>query len=83
MIEIPIPAGCVVIDKYQERGQHREYLKDKVVIFVEKLNKGPLQISIPLEVRYKGVYTLNPVKVELMYVPVLFGRNSLIQVEQH
>jgi TonB-dependent SusC/RagA subfamily outer membrane receptor len=80
MIEIPIPAGCVVTQKPQVYGQHREYLKDKVMVFIEALPKGPLEISLTLEPRYKGNYTLNPAKIELMYQPVFFGRNEIKSV---
>jgi uncharacterized protein YfaS (alpha-2-macroglobulin family) len=80
MVEIPIPAGCVVTNKPQVPGQHREYLKDKTVIFIERLGKGDLAIDIPLEVRYPGRYTLNPARIELMYIPVLFGREGMKNV---
>ncbi len=77
MLEIPIPAGCVVTQKPQVYGQHREYLKGKVLVFIEQLDPGNLQIDIPLEVRFRGNYTLNPARLELMYQPVFFGRNEL------
>lgn len=80
MVEIPIPAGCVVTHKPQVPGQHREYLKDKTVVFLERLGKGHLEIDIPLEVRYPGRYTLNPARIELMYIPVLFGREGMKNV---
>jgi alpha-2-macroglobulin len=80
MVEIPLPAGCVATQKSQYPLQHREYFKDRVVIFMEKLDKGPHFIYIPIDVRYKGAYTLNPAKVELMYQPVFFGREGLRRI---
>jgi uncharacterized protein YfaS (alpha-2-macroglobulin family) len=80
MVEIPIPAGCVVTQKEQVWGQHREYFRDRTVIFIENLEKGLHYINIPLDVRYKGSYTLNPAKIELMYQPVFFGREEIKKV---
>ena len=71
-IEIPIPAGCSyeskTIGNYWKEA-HREYYKDKVVIFCNKLSKGEHIFDIELIPRYTGKYTLNPAKAELMYFP--------------
>ncbi|HTJ12817.1 MAG TPA: carboxypeptidase-like regulatory domain-containing protein [Dinghuibacter sp.] len=80
MLEIPIPAGCNYSDKHQGFETHWEYLKDRVVIFTPYLYKGVHVYDIPLDVRFSGRYALNPVKVSLMYFPVLYGRNGLEQV---
>ncbi|TDW99617.1 alpha-2-macroglobulin family protein [Dinghuibacter silviterrae] len=80
MIEVPIPAGCTFGDKPFEYEVHREYFKDKVVLFTDWLSRGVHEFNIPLEVRYGGRFTLNPVRVSLMYFPVLYGRNALEQV---
>jgi len=80
MVEIPLPAGCVVTQKEQVWGQYREYLKDKVLIFFEKMEQGSHKIELPIEVRFSGRFTQNPVKIELMYQPVLFGRNGMQSV---
>src|SRR5687767_15461275 len=42
MIEIPIPGACSYGDKRQDRSQetHREYFKEKAVIFCENLKAG-------------------------------------------
>ena len=81
MIEIPIPAGCVYGTKDQDNwGMHKEYLKNKVVLFTEKLSKGKHQFVVDLESRYNGKYTLNPVKVSLMYFPTFYGRNETEQI---
>ncbi len=79
MIEVPIPAGC----SYDSRNStdfrnevHREYFKEKVSIFCNKLNKGEYTFTIDLIPRYTGKYTLNPAKVELMYFPVFYENEN-------
>ena len=54
----------------------REYFKEKTVIFSEKLPVGTYQFTVPLLPRFTGKYTLNPVKVELMYFPVVNANNA-------
>ena len=77
-IEIPIPAGCSFAVKKQDNWKtHTEYLKDKMVVFVEKMEKGVYSYEIELEPRYTGNYHLNPAKAELMYFPVYYGRNNI------
>jgi alpha-2-macroglobulin len=75
MIEIPIPAGCILVNK--SASGYREYFKNKVVIFQELLGKGNHSFEIDLECRYAGNYTLNPAKATLMYFPTFFGRNKM------
>lgn len=79
MIEVPIPAGC----SYESKGRgdfwketHREYHKEKVVIFCHKLSVGSHDFTIKLNPRYTGRYHLNPAKAELMYFPTFFGRGE-------
>lgn len=55
---------------------HKEYLKDRVVMFIENLPKGQYTYEVELEPRYTGTYNLNPVKAELMYFPTFYGRNQ-------
>lgn len=85
MIEVPIPAGCSYASKgrgyYSGREVHREYFKEKVVIFCEDLPKGTYTYNIELLSRYTGRYTLNPAKVELMYFPVINANNDLRKVD--
>lgn len=84
MITIPIPAGCSYsLDKSQENSfeSHREYYRDKVVIFCETLPEGEHTFRINLEPRFNGSYTLNPAKAELMYFPVFKGNNTLKTVK--
>jgi alpha-2-macroglobulin len=82
MIEVPVPASCSYESK-SGRGAyevHREYYRNKVSIFSDKLPKGKYTYSIKLLPRFTGSYTLNPAKAELMYFPTFFGRNKLKQV---
>lgn len=74
MLEVPIPAGCSYASKpvyFSGYEVHREYFKEKTVIFSDNLPVGTYQFSIPLLPRYTGKYTMNPAKVELMYFPVV------------
>ncbi|MGK0391465.1 MAG: hypothetical protein ACI94Y_004230, partial [Maribacter sp.] len=85
MIEIPIPAGCSYGKKIQNKWRgiesHREYHKEKVVIFCTSLPVGENTFKINLEPRYTGKYILNPIKVEEMYAPTIFGRNGVGRLE--
>jgi len=82
-IEIPIPAGCSYETK--KRGDywlevHREYFKEKIVIFSNKLTKGEHHFTIELIPRYTGKYSLNPAKAELMYFPTFYGNEKMKSV---
>ena len=82
MIQVPIPAGCNYASKEQNDWKmHKEFYKEKVVLFAEKLAAGKYSWDIELEPRYNGRYTLNPCKAELMYFPVFFGRNAIKTVD--
>lgn len=81
MLQVPIPAGCNYAAKKQDWRTYREFYKDKMLLFTEALNKGIHYFDIELEPRYKGSYTLNPAKAELMYFPVFYGRNEMKQVQ--
>lgn len=84
MIEIPIPAGCSYFKKeqsYRMPEVHREYFAEKVSIFCESLPIGKQRFVVDLEPRFSGTYTLNPVRVEEMYFPVLYGRNGVEKVQ--
>lgn len=82
-IEVPVPAGC----SYETKGRgsywkevHREYFKEKVVIFSNKLTKGEHKFTIELIPRYTGLYSLNPAKAELMYFPTFYGNEEIKKV---
>lgn len=83
MIEIPIPAGCAYEDKAQawtNNEVHREYFKDHVSIFCNKLKQGKYNFTVNLLPRYSGTYNLNPAKAEMMYFPVFYGREGMKKV---
>lgn len=81
MLQIPIPAGCNYAAKKQEWNSYKEFYKDKMLLFTEALSKGSHYFEIELEPRYKGSYTLNPAKAELMYFPTFYGRNEMKKVQ--
>lgn len=81
-LEVPIPAGCTYGAKRQEySNSHREYLKDRTILFIEQLKSGTHEFSIELEPRYSGYYTVNPARIELMYFPVFYGRNGIGRID--
>ncbi|RLD61712.1 MAG: hypothetical protein DRJ05_02030, partial [Bacteroidetes bacterium] len=80
MIEIPVPAGCSYgnnkrTNTYKET--HREYFKNKTIIYCETLEPREHIFKINLQARFNGSYTLNPARLELMYFPTFYGRNSI------
>ena len=80
-MEIPIPAGCVYGSKNQDEWNvHKEFLKNKVVLFSEKMPRGSHKFEVDLESRYNGRFTVNPVKVSLMYFPVFYGIDEIKQI---
>lgn len=85
LIEIPIPAGCSYASKpnynYYNREVHREYFKEKMVVFCENLPEGTYRFTVSLLPRYVGTYSLNPAKVEMMYFPVINANNDLRKVD--
>jgi hypothetical protein len=89
MIEIPVPANCSYASKnnyygyYNNRNgeTYREYFKDKVAVFCERLPVGQYSYEIELLPRYTGGYTLNPAKVEMMYFPVINANNEMRKVK--
>ncbi|MDO5663948.1 MAG: carboxypeptidase-like regulatory domain-containing protein [Bacteroidia bacterium] len=83
MLNVPIPAGCSYGTKRQYRiiEIHREYFKNEITIFCEKLKKGKYTFEIELIPRFSGNYTLNPAKVELMYFPTFNANNEIKKVE--
>lgn len=82
MIEVPVPAGCSYVTKKQfyYNEVHREYFKEKTVIFCRQLAKGKYTFTIDLLPRFTGTYHLNPAKVELMYLPAINAMNDLRKV---
>jgi len=83
-IEVPIPAGCSYESKNQSffgKEVHREYFKEKVSIFCNRLTKGEHRFTVELIPRFTGKYTLNPAKAELMYFPTFCGNEKVKTTE--
>lgn len=83
LVEIPIPSGCSYSSKKQAETSfetHREYQKDKVLVYCKDLPVGMHTFSIDLEPRFKGRFQVNPTKVEEMYSPMNFGRNNMNRI---
>ncbi|MCL1937837.1 MAG: carboxypeptidase-like regulatory domain-containing protein [Candidatus Azobacteroides sp.] len=83
-IEAPIPAGCSYESKsnsFYGTETHREYFKEKVSIFCNRLIQGEHRFTINLIPRFTGKYTLNPAKAELMYFPTFYGNEKIKSVE--
>lgn len=84
MLEIPIPGSCSYSSKSQNQNGmecHREYFKDRTVIFCENMYKGGYEFNIDLLPRFTGTYLLNPAQVSLMYVPVVNANTDMKKVK--
>lgn len=83
-LEVPIPAGCSYNSKpnggWPGNEAHREYFKEKTLIFCPELTPGTHTFRIELMPRYTGRYTLNPAKAELMYFPIFYGNEPVRRV---
>jgi alpha-2-macroglobulin len=79
MIEVPIPAGCSQVAGKTRgyRESNRENYKDRTMIYCGNLAEGPYEFDIPLEVRYKGSYHMNPARAAMMYYPDKYGNNEV------
>ncbi|MEM6261071.1 MAG: carboxypeptidase regulatory-like domain-containing protein [Bacteroidota bacterium] len=79
-LEVPIPAGCSYGPKKQF-GAYTEYRKQAATLYFQQLDPGEYTFKIKLEPKFTGTYHLNPAKIEQMYLPVKFGRNSVRKVK--
>ncbi|MGB0429651.1 MAG: beta-sandwich domain-containing protein [Bacteroidia bacterium] len=83
MIEVPIPAGCsystTPLPKFGYEI-HREYRRNKVIIYCTELPAGNHKFRIALEPRFKGDFKVLPTNVEEMYKPQNSGNNGLKQI---
>ncbi len=80
MIEVPIPGACSYADKGQRKNPvetHREYFKERTVIFCEKMKPGNYTFVVHLLPRFTGRYLINPAQVSLMYVPVVNANTDI------
>ena len=83
LIEIPIPAGCSYHDREEPKGPfavHREYRRDRVAIFCERLPAGTHTYRVALAPRFSGTYAINPPRAEMQYLPVVNGNGVLRKV---
>lgn len=83
MIEVPIPASCSYVDKsqrYHVVETHREYFKEKTLIFCENMRPGTYNFGIELLPRFTGAYGINPAQVSLMYLPVVNANTDMKRV---
>ena len=83
MIEVPIPGGCSYADKRQFDNPietHREYFKDRTVIFCENMTPGTYVFQVQLLPRFTGKYHVNPAQVSLMYFPVINANTDMERV---
>jgi alpha-2-macroglobulin len=83
MIEIPIPGGCSYADKRQFENRietHREYFKEKAVVFCENMSAGTYVFQVQLLPRFTGKYHVNPAQVSLMYFPVINANTDMEKV---
>lgn len=78
MLRIPIPAGCTYASKELNLWGEasREYFEDCVCIYIDRMMAGKHLFTVSLLPRFDGTYTLNPAKVEPMYLPTQMGNNS-------
>jgi uncharacterized protein YfaS (alpha-2-macroglobulin family) len=84
MIEVPIPGACSYADKRPAESRvetHREYYKEKTVIFCERMEPGKYTFKIALLPRFTGRYIVNPAQVSLMYFPVVNANTVMKRVE--
>jgi uncharacterized protein YfaS (alpha-2-macroglobulin family) len=84
MIEVPIPGACSYADKRQADSRietHREYFKDRTVVFCENMKTGKYTFVIYLLPRFTGKYQVNPAQVSLMYVPVVNANTDMKTVK--
>jgi TonB-dependent SusC/RagA subfamily outer membrane receptor len=82
LLEVPIPAGCSYGPKPTTNSLevHRENLRHQTGIFIDYLPIGKHTFRVALQPRYRGQYTLNPARAELVYFPTKYGRTGSKQV---
>jgi uncharacterized protein YfaS (alpha-2-macroglobulin family) len=84
MIEVPIPGACSYADKTQNNNAietHREYFKDRTVIFCENMKSGKYTFVVQLLPRFTGKFIINPAQISLMYVPVVNANTDMKSVK--
>ncbi|TAE54571.1 MAG: hypothetical protein EAZ89_06505, partial [Bacteroidetes bacterium] len=85
LVEIPIPAGCSYESEvpalYVNGESGREYRREALSIYCQRLVPGTHRFEVRLVPRFAGRYTLNPAHAEPMYVPFMGGREAVKKVE--
>ncbi|MEL6970376.1 MAG: carboxypeptidase-like regulatory domain-containing protein [Bacteroidota bacterium] len=82
-VEVPVPGGCSYGPKVFGEihwETHREYRRDRVVIYCEHLPAGNYNFTVPLEPRFAGQYHINPAQAEMMYIPAVHGIGNTLQL---
>lgn len=80
MIEVPIPAACSYTDSRQKAYRnetHREYFKDRINIYFERMDEGHYTFEFALLPRFAGKFYVNPAQISLMYAPVINANTSI------
>ena len=85
LLEVPLPAGCSYgpAPARNPLETHRENLRHQVGIFIDYLPIGRHTFRVAVQPRYRGQYTLNPARAELVYFPTRYGRTGSKQVGIH
>jgi len=89
VVEVPLPAGCEVVESATNRycrtkfwWMFREIWDDKVVYLLNYVEKGkPVKVSFIMRGAYKGRFKMPPVKVSLMYYPEINGYSEALTLE--
>lgn len=79
-LTIPIPANCFWKDKPKAswREAHREYHKDRLNVYFDRLSVGKHTFRLKLEPRFAGRFTVNPVQCFPMY-ELLRSGNTVVR----
>jgi alpha-2-macroglobulin len=83
MIEIPLLAASYYLNNDDQRNPyevHREYYKDRLIIYCSQLPEGTQTFSFSLQAIFNGQFTLNPTIAKEMYYPFFYGRNEIRKV---
>lgn len=72
VLEIPIPAGCIFVNKIQGENYYemqREYKPDRVLIYLSELPFGKVKFHFSCLPKYVGQFNIPPARVSLMFYP--------------
>lgn len=83
MIDVPIPGSCSYYNKSTllvGPETHREYYKERTLIFCESMSPGRYLFKVELLPRFTGKYNINPAQVSLMYLPVVNANTAMKKI---